>query len=417
MIGKADRALLPRGGVMHGAQERAIAGRAALAPREGRMLLLVLIAVVTAAALFLVGRAMAGAVAETGVTERAVAFFRAQRAEIARQKAAGLLSDAEAIAADREAARRLLAAEASVGPAPAAPLRRSRFAFIAIALAVPAASLVLYGRIGAPHLPDQPLAARALPKEELDIAAAVARIEAHLAQNPNDARGHEILGPIYLRIGRFADAATTFERLVTLLGPNAERLGALGEARVFAAGGVITAEARQAFAAAVTAEAKAARPRFYLALAEAQDGRIADAISALTILSAEVPEGPARQRIAAELARLGSPLPEAGHPSPAPSSPSSPSPPETPAGAAIANLPPAERAAAIRGMVEGLDARLRQSGGSAEDWSRLVRSYMILGERAAAEAALARAAAALTGDDARAIEGLAREFGFKAGPG
>jgi hypothetical protein len=72
-------------------------------------------------------------------------------------------------------------------------------------------------------------------------------------------------------------------------------------------------------------------------------------------------------------------------------------PAESPA-AGLQALPPNERMAAIRGMVEGLDRRLTEQGGSAEDWVKLVRSYGVLGERDKARAALARARTALADD-------------------
>ncbi len=49
--------------------------------------------------------------------------------------------------------------------------------------------------------------------------------------------------------------------------------------------------------------------------------------------------------------------------------------------AAVKAMPAAERDAAIRNMVAGLDRRLAAKGGSVDDWLRLVRSYSVLGER------------------------------------
>ena len=45
----------------------------------------------------------------------------------------------------------------------------------------------------------------------------------------------------------------------------------------------------------------------------------------------------------------------------------------------------------IREMVEGLAARLAQSGGSAEEWARLIRAYSVLQDLDKAKAALADA--------------------------
>ena len=59
--------------------------------------------------------------------------------------------------------------------------------------------------------------------------------------------------------------------------------------------------------------------------------------------------------------------------------------------------PPSERAQEqmIRGMVERLAARLQQDGSDVDGWIRLVRSYMVLGEREKAHAAITDARRAL----------------------
>jgi cytochrome c-type biogenesis protein CcmH len=89
--------------------------------------------------------------------------------------------------------------------------------------------------------------------------------------------------------------------------------------------------------------------------------------------------------------------------------------PESAAGKSIASLPPAERAAAIRSMVEGLSARLRQSGGSLDEWQRLVRAYSVLNEPEKARAALTDARKNLSGDaGANAeLDRLAHELGLE----
>ena len=66
--------------------------------------------------------------------------------------------------------------------------------------------------------------------------------------------------------------------------------------------------------------------------------------------------------------------------------------------AAIAGLPPDEQAKAIRGMVDGLTARLEQSPGDLQGWVRLARARGVLGDTAAAVDAYARAVA-LAPDD------------------
>jgi cytochrome c-type biogenesis protein CcmH len=60
-------------------------------------------------------------------------------------------------------------------------------------------------------------------------------------------------------------------------------------------------------------------------------------------------------------------------------------------GSAIAALPQGEQIAAIRSMVEGLAARLATTGGSADEWARLIRALNVLGEKDRAVTILAEA--------------------------
>jgi cytochrome c-type biogenesis protein CcmH len=51
----------------------------------------------------------------------------------------------------------------------------------------------------------------------------------------------------------------------------------------------------------------------------------------------------------------------------------------------------------IRGMVASLDAKLTENPDNIEGWLRLVRSYAVLGDQAAAGSALKRASATFPG--------------------
>ena len=83
-------------------------------------------------------------------------------------------------------------------------------------------------------------------------------------------------------------------------------------------------------------------------------------------------------------------------PAPAPALPG-------PSGADIesaSELSTQERSEMIRGMVHRLAERLTSEGGTAEEWARLITSHASLGDRDAAETALAQAKAAHGGDAA-----------------
>ncbi len=332
-------------------------------------------------------------------TADARSLYRAQLREIDRDLARGLLGEAEAEAARAEAARRLLrvAADEVDPPGESEPALRRRRAASALALScVPLLALLIYGALGSPSHSDLPLSARLerAPSEQ-DFGLAMARIESHLAANPADGRGWAVVAPVYLRQGRFEDAARAFAAAIRHDGSSAERLAGLGEARTLAAGGVVTAEAREAFAEAVAHDGSNPRARFFLAVAKEQDGDNAGAIAALKSLLADAPPGAAWTGMVRQ--RLESLAPESA------------------AGAAIAALPAADQQAAIRGMVDSLAERLKHGGGTLQDWSRLIRSQLVLGDRTAASATMRMARERLAGD-AEAVarlDGLAGELNLR----
>ncbi|MGH6846977.1 MAG: c-type cytochrome biogenesis protein CcmI [Methylocella sp.] len=333
--------------------------------------------------------------------ETGIALYKAQLAEIERDEAQHLATPEDARGAKAEAARRLIAADAAIEPLPAASRTRARLASVGVSIFIPVLALTLYATIGHPDLPDAPLSARleASPAR-MDLAAAIAKIEAHLADHPDDGRGYEVLAPVYLRLGRAGDAVSAARAALRLLGETPARHALYGEALVAAAKGVVTAEAKQSFEAAAAKDPFAAEPRFFLGLAAEQEGDNARARDIWGKLAAEAPQD-ARwaQALREQLAALGA-GPETMHDGLA---------------AKIEALPEAGQMNAIRGMVEGLAARLAQNGRDLEGWLRLVRSYTVLHESDKARSALTEAKRNLAGDPnaiAR-IEALARELGLE----
>jgi cytochrome c-type biogenesis protein CcmH len=327
-------------------------------------------------------------------------LYRDQIAEIERDLSRGLLSPTEAEAARAEAARRLLRGTTDSGALAAVmgePALRRRRAVSAIALSVvPLLALALYGAYGSPQLPAQPLSARLEERrQQMDFASALARIEAHLAANPDDGRGWEVVAPVYLRGGRFEDAAKAYGAAIRLLGATASRLVAYGEALVSARDGLVPAEARAAFEKALALDPAAVKASFYLAQAAEQGGDAGKARGHYVEVVARSPaDAPWLPIIRERLAKL----------------------PDGEGAAAVASLPAQDRDAAIRGMVEGLAARLEANGGTAEEWSRLVRSYAVLGERDKARSTLDKARQAVAGNAGNqdVLDAMARELRLDA---
>ena len=285
--------------------------------------------------------------------------------------------------------------------------RRRRAVAVAGLVLLPAGAIALYLAVGSPTLPGQPLTSRA-PEERQTIAQMVTQVEAHLAKNPNEGRGWEVVAPIYLRMGRFDDAVKARRMALELNGATAERHSGLGEALTAAANGVVTAEALAQFKAAIALDTDHVKARFFLGLAAEQDGRVSEAITTWRALLDGAPPGaPWAEFVRAELTRLtGGP---SGGPGGAPGS--GPSEDQV---AAAADLPPDQRIAMIKGMVERLAERLGKDGSDIDGWLRLVRSYMVLGERerALAAAGEARRALAAEPDKLRRIDELVKGLGL-----
>jgi cytochrome c-type biogenesis protein CcmH len=333
-----------------------------------------------------------------------VNVYRDQLAEIDRDQANGLVSERDAQAARVEVSRRLIAAADDVAPPQASgALRRRRMTALAALVLLPFGAAGLYLALGSPHLPGQPQAARRdAPIEERSIEALVARVEAHLESNPEDGRGWEVLSPVYMRLGRFEDAVRARRNALRLLGPNAAREADLGEALTGLANGVVTAEAKQAFERALQHEPENFRARYFLGLAAEQDGRPAQAAEAWRSLIAQAPDGaPWLELVRESLARVD-PATVAKGPTAADI-------------AAAGDLSAEQRADMIRGMVDRLAERLTRDGSDVEGWLRLVRAYMVLGDRDKAARAADDARRALAGepDKLRRVEELVSGLGLK----
>jgi len=194
----------------------------------GSMTLWLVFALMTAAAIFAVLLPLAKLGQVPSGTELAV--YRDQLDEIARDRAAELIGEAEAEAARIEVSRRLLAA-ADTDKAPVTQsIWRRRATALAALLILPAGAAALYLALGSPQLPGEPLAGRIQEAHNgRSIAQMIAQIEAHLEQNPNDARGWQVIAPVYMKLGRFDQAVIAQRKLIQLQGENADRDADLGE--------------------------------------------------------------------------------------------------------------------------------------------------------------------------------------------
>jgi cytochrome c-type biogenesis protein CcmH len=319
---------------------------------------------------------------------RGLAIYRDQLAEVERERAAGSLSAEDAAATRTEIERRLLAAadrdgNKDTGAAPQPPAAWHRFLPPTLCLLIPAFALGLYLRIGQPGVPSAPFVphphvratAPSQPGPSLDQQIAAAR--ARLKETPDDP----------------------------------EVLSVLGEFLTQQADGVVPEPAVDLFRRALAKQPDDARALFYLGLQEAQGGEARAALERWLDLEARSPQdAPWLAMLRAEIDRAAKQAnidPRSIKPDRKPSAvalarppAAAPSPmgmqqptPEEREG--MAEMTPAERQQAIRGMVDRLDSKLRAvPPGRVEDragWLRLANARSVLGDPAKAAEAYARA--------------------------
>src|ERR1700758_4624374 len=370
------------------------------------MTLWIVFAVMTAAAVFAVLWPLGRTPGDKGTgSDRLV--YQDQLREIERDRAAGLIGDPEAESARIEISRRLLAAADAESAIPGqsgsgASARRRRAAGFAI-LIVPLVALALYLKLGSPGIPWQSAFPRANESgEDRSIASLVNQVENHLARNPNDGAGWEVIAPVYLRLGRFTEAVMARKKAIALNGDSPARQSDLGEALVAAADGVVTDEAKLAFQHAVAGDAHNAKAHYFIGLADEQDGNRDDAAKEWrALLDDAPPDAPWKDLVRAALARVTSGPPAFGGPSAT--------------DIAAENMPEAQRIEMIRGMVQRLADRLHADGKDVDGWMRLVRAYAILGARDKAKDAAADARRALSDqpDQIKRIDDLVKGLGLE----
>jgi len=392
------------------------------------VLIWVIFAALTASVLYVLLRPLMTGSAEGGGSRAAfdATVYRDQLEEVERDRARGLIGDADAEAARLEIARRLLAADAEeCGGANAAAKRLERLVALGLAVMLPLLALGLYLHYGSPRLPDQPLLARLEdPSHSQDLQVLVAKVEARLREHPEEGEGWEVIAPVYMSWRRYADAAEAFRHTIRLLGESPKRLAGYGQALVLANNGVVTEDARKALERALVLDPKLIEPRLLLTIAKEQDGQFAAAAEGWRKMLADAPQNApwrklVEERLAQDEARLaGKPVPGA----PVASGPQAPAATAQGAGptqgqiAAAQQMSPADRQAMIETMVQRLADRLAQNSDDLPGWLKLVRAYSILDRKDEAAKALARAKTAFSGnaEAIQQLDALAAELGLKS---
>jgi len=262
---------------------------------------------------------------------------------------------------------------------------------------LPIGATTLYLALGSPHMPGEPLAARLQAvHQDRSIENMVAQVETHLERNPNDVRGYEVVAPVYLRLGRFADAVNARRKLLALAGETADRQADLGEALVAADNGIISVEAKSAFERALALDPTDLKAKYFIGITAEQDGDRHKAAAIWTGMLKDAPaDAPWVPMVSEALTRVGGTPPAiASAPPPVAVTPG----PSAADVAAAGSMSEKDRGDMIRGMVARLADKLKENGDDLAGWQRLLRAYMVLGERDKAHAAATDAKKALASD-------------------
>ena len=359
------------------------------------------------AVIFVILRAIFAVPAATKASELDVLVYKDQLQSLDSDLERGVVTAGEAEAARLEISRRLLAADKRAQSEVTADARGvSKLALAVMAVFLLGGSFGLYGLMGSPKLPDQPLAARQeaariarfnrpnqataeaeiatleLPREEVpaDYLELIKNLRETMAFRADDAEGWKLLALHEARIGNLAAAWRAKDRVITLLGDaaTAADYADLAEFMIIATNGYVSVEAEGALASALKRNAKSPRARYYSGLALSQNGRPDVAYRMWIGLLEEGPDDAPwipliRDQIGAVARAAGIRITDRNAPGPSAQQVE-----------AAGDMTVEERQEMIRGMVAGLAERLATNGGAPNEWARLIRAYGTLGEMAKA---------------------------------
>lgn len=343
-----------------------------------------------------------------------LALYRAQLAEVDRDVARHVVTNAEAESVRAEIGRRLIAAartgSVAVDHGPSAIL-------VSVVATTCLCGLAggLYWTVGAPGVADLPLQTRiqmaadaratrpsqqaaeataraiAPPEVSEDYLASVAQLRQLVPARGDDLQGWELLAYHEARLRNFSAAAAAQERVVAIKGDvvTPDELLRHADLLVAAADGYVSPEAEAVVRRLLDQAPNSVAARYYLGAMFDQTDRPDIAFRLWrSIVESGAPDSLyadlARQQVTGAAFRAGvtytAPAPVADLPGPSAEDM-----------AAASDMAPEDRTAMIENMVSGLAARLAEEGGTAAEWARLITAYGVLGRSTEARQVLAEA--------------------------
>ena len=338
-----------------------------------------------------------------------IAVYKDQLSELQHDLERGLINQTEVESARTEIERRILAlSEEASEVADTGKISSSlgrNFSTVIIVLAMPALTFGVYLFLGTPDYPNTPFASRDLSaekarsqrlKEAAEMAGLIDKLAERLEEDPNNLRGWLLLGRTYLTMEREADAVAALRKAVELAPKNPDVAMELGEALIVSNDNRVGPESRTILNGVLSSDARSPRARYYLALADAQDGNLKNALQGWTDLLAVSPaNAPWRATVMQSIRRAAEDLkvdPASIKPSlsakllgPGKASPAQPLPTDAPGPTqkdmeAAGQMSAGDRTEMIKGMVQRLADKLKGNPDDLAGWQRLARAYSVLGE-------------------------------------
>ena len=338
------------------------------------------------------------------------------RATLDEDHQTGQLSDSDFAATCLDIDRRLLGLSQQVAQASASSPKDQTLTRLAVGLAIilPLGAALIYATLGRPDLRDNPLVDRAaeiasrsetITATKENLAENMARAQAATVATPDDIESWLKLAEAAASVNDSATEIRALRMARQLTNDDPSVLSLLAEALSRAADGQVTVPARDLIDTVLATDPDEPRALFLSGLAAFQDGDYQAAVTRwqrlLSISTADAPWLPiVRANIgqAAEAGGIALPLANG---------------PDADSIAAAANMTANDRQAMILSMVESLRDRLDETPDDTEGWLRLARAYDVLGDRAAAFTALARATESAPDDAPLAYQFLERTIGIE----
>lgn len=253
-----------------------------------------------------------------------------------------------------------------------------------------------------------------------DVNTMIARLAARLENEPDDIKGWRMLAWSHMRTQNYQDAVDAYARAAALAPRDDDLMSLYGEAVTKAHDGIVVPLAKGIFDQSLLLNPNNARAGFYSGLALEQVGQNRAALQVwLDLAKRPPPEADwvpvMNDRIRKVAAEIGFDLGDRpGLVRKPPTQPQALAAPTEEDLRAAKTMTQEDRQAMILSMVEGLSQRLQLTPDDPDGWERLIRSYMVLGNRPEASRALsqARDVFAQDKDQLARVDGVAAALGL-----